>query len=108
MASLTGEGYPDTENDIICGTVCSLSLLAIFEENIATVVDEITAPIDPISVGTPITVSADFIDPNVSNTHTAVWDLGDGTTSDGTVNESEGSVEGPTIIGGRSIVIHKE
>ncbi len=86
----------DTENDIICGTMESLSPFAIFQENIAPVVGEIIAPIDPISAGTPITASASFSDPDISDIHTATWDWGDGTSSAGTVTESggSGSVEG--------------
>ncbi|MGQ9576779.1 MAG: PKD domain-containing protein, partial [Thermoguttaceae bacterium] len=51
----------------------------------------ITAPVDPVEVNTEITASATFLDRDVSRTHTALWDWGDGTTSPGTVAESNGS-----------------
>ncbi|MBU0718794.1 MAG: PKD domain-containing protein, partial [Planctomycetes bacterium] len=51
----------------------------------------ITAPLDPVQLGTAINVSADFTDPDTWDTHTAVWDWGDGTSSAGTVTETDGS-----------------
>ena len=59
--------------------------------NAAPAVGAITAPIDPIPVGTTITASASFTDAGVSDTHTAVWSWDDGTTSTGTLAESGGS-----------------
>ncbi|MBI4550635.1 MAG: PKD domain-containing protein, partial [Candidatus Latescibacteria bacterium] len=59
--------------------------------NVAPTVGTITAPIDPISVNTPITASAPFADPGTPDTHTAEWSWGDGTTSAGTVTETNGS-----------------
>jgi PKD repeat protein len=44
-----------------------------------------------IKVGDTITASAPFTDPGKSDTHTAEWSWGDGTTSPGTVTESAGS-----------------
>jgi PKD repeat protein len=81
----------DTVNDVICGTVTSVSPFAIFEENQPPVVGEIIAPIDPVVVNTEINVSADFTDPDVSDTHTAVWNWGDDSTSSGDVTEDNGS-----------------
>ena len=63
-------------------------------DNVAPTVDLITAPIDPVQVGTEITASASFADAGVLDTHTATWDWGDGSTSDGTVDETEGTVTG--------------
>jgi len=53
-------------------------------------------PLDPISISTPIVVSADFADPGVIDTHLATWSWGDGITSPGMVVETggEGVVEG--------------
>jgi hypothetical protein len=53
----------------------------------------ISASVNPIQVNTSTTVSANFTDLGVSDTHTAVWDWGDGTstnpdTTPGTVTES--------------------
>ncbi len=59
--------------------------------NVAPTVGEITAPIDPVQVNTGIIASADFTDPGMLDTHTAIWDWGDVTTLDGTVDETNGS-----------------
>jgi hypothetical protein len=63
------------------------------------VVGDITAPPDPVMVGTMITASASFADPGFLDTHTAIWDWGDGITEAGTVTETgaEGSVENTHI-----------
>jgi hypothetical protein len=60
-------------------------------DNVAPTVGAISAPISPAPVGTPISASASFSDPGVLDTHTAVWDWGDGTTSAGTISEANGS-----------------
>lgn len=51
---------------------------------------QITAPVAPQLIGTPIVASATFsdLDSFTLGKHTAVWDWGDGTTSTGTVSES--------------------
>jgi len=56
--------------------------------NVAPTVGAISAPTSPSAVGTTISVSATFADPGVLDTHTAVWDWNDGTTSAGTVLEN--------------------
>ncbi len=49
-----------------------------------------------VPAGSRVMASGSFTDPGVLDTHTAVWDWGDGTTSPGTVVESggKGSVSG--------------
>ena len=59
--------------------------------NVAPTVGPITAPLDPVQVNTLINTSASFTDPGIADTHTAVWDWGDNTTSAGTVTETGGS-----------------
>ena len=49
----------------------------------------ITGPIAPVAVNTPIPFSATFIDPTIGDTHTAVWDWGDGSTSPGSVTRRQ-------------------
>jgi probable HAF family extracellular repeat protein len=63
--------------------------------NVAPTIGTINAPIDPVGIGTVITVSAIFNDPGVYDTHSAIWDWGDGTSSIGTITENmgEGIVE---------------
>ncbi len=58
--------------------------------NVVPAVGPITAPTDPVQVNTAVTAAASFTDLGVLDTHTAVWDWGDGITS-GTVTENNGS-----------------
>ena len=58
--------------------------------NVAPTVGPITAPIDPVTVNTPVAAQASFSDPGLPDTHTAIWDWGDGTTSVGLVAEMNG------------------
>jgi hypothetical protein len=66
------------------------------ETNAAPELGPIVAPIDPQQVNTQVNASASFTDVGVLDTHTGIWDWGDGTTSAGTVSESGGS---GTILG---------
>lgn len=59
--------------------------------NVQPSVGEITAPIDPVQVNMNFNASADFTDLGSLDTHTAIWDWGDGVTVEGTVNETNGS-----------------
>jgi hypothetical protein len=59
--------------------------------NAPPVITNITAPLDPVLLGTSINVSGNFTDRGTLDTHTAVWDWGDGTTSTGNVTEQSGS-----------------
>ncbi len=53
--------------------------------NVVPTVSEISAPIDPTQVNTEITATATFTDPGVLDTHTATFDWGDLTPSDGAI-----------------------
>ena len=59
--------------------------------NVAPTVGAVTAPVAPVLVGTAVSASASFTDPGILDTHTAVWNWGDNTTSAGTVTETSGS-----------------
>jgi hypothetical protein len=60
--------------------------------NVAPTVAAISGlPVAPVSVSAAVNGSASFTDPGTKDTHTAVWDWGDGTTSPGTVTETNGS-----------------
>ena len=54
------------------------------------VVGIITVSPEPIPVGDAMSVSAGFADGGLLDTHSTVWDWGDGTTSEGTVTENNG------------------
>jgi PKD repeat protein len=63
--------------------------------NVAPVVSAISAPAGPQLVNAAASVSATFSDAGVADTHTAVWDWGDGTTSSGVIS-------GGTVTGSRA------
>ncbi len=71
------------------GTGSNLTMQTV--ENVAPTVGPITAPLEPVLVNTAIDAAASFTDPGVRDTHTAVWDWGDGATSTGSVTEANGS-----------------
>jgi hypothetical protein len=48
----------------------------------------IPVPINPVQVNTATTTSANFTAPDILDTHTAVWDWRDNTTSLGIVTET--------------------
>jgi len=54
-------------------------------------VGPIHAPVDPVRVNTEINAWADFTDPCARLTHTATWDWGDGSVSEGRIEETSGS-----------------
>jgi PKD repeat protein len=57
--------------------------------NVAPTVGPIIAP--TVLIGMSTNASADFTDPGTADTHTAVWDWGDLTTTPGTVTQGAGS-----------------
>ena len=59
--------------------------------NVPPSVEAITVSMNPIQINTATTVSANFTDQGVLDTHTAVWNWGDGNTSSGTITETSGS-----------------
>lgn len=50
---------------------CSYGRARVDILNVAPVLGAITAPVDPVSIGTEITVSANFTDAGIPDTHTA-------------------------------------
>ena len=60
-------------------------------ENVLPAVGAIAGPASPVQISTNMTVTAGFTDQGVADTHTAVLDWGDGTSSAGTVTETNGS-----------------
>jgi hypothetical protein len=59
-------------------------------KNVAPAVSGITSSVEPVQVNAEITASAHFTDAGISDTHTASWDWGDGSTA-GTVTQGAGS-----------------
>jgi hypothetical protein len=59
--------------------------------NVAPTLGEISAPIDPVQVDTEINTNVEFTDPGELDYHTAEWDWGDENSSQGIVDETNGS-----------------
>ncbi len=67
---------------------------AVSVSNAAPVLGAIEAPASPVFVNTPATVRAGFADSGGADTHTARIDWGDGSVSEGAVNEMLGTGNG--------------
>lgn len=59
--------------------------------NVPPVVETISPSVNPVQISNSVIVNASFTDSNISDTHTASWNWGDGTTTNGTVTEANGS-----------------
>jgi hypothetical protein len=59
--------------------------------NVAPTIGSITGPVDPVKVGVSTSVTVNFTDPGVLDTHTCTFDWDDTTTSPGTVSENNGT-----------------
>lgn len=70
-ATLTADDGTATASDSVTVTVT----------NAAPVIGTVTGPVDPVPVGTEISVSAPFADPGTDDTHACTIDWGDGTTT---------------------------
>jgi hypothetical protein len=68
--------------------------------NVAPTVGTIIAPIAPMAVGTVVNVRVPFTDPGSGDTHTAVIDWDDASTSAGTVSYAEGETGGTPKVEG--------
>lgn len=73
------------------GGLSATSTVAVTVNNLAPVVGTITAPTNPIKTGVTVNTSAAFTDAGILDTHTALWNWGDGSTSSGVVTEANGS-----------------
>ena len=58
------------------------------------VITAITAPVEPVQMNTSLDVSATFSDPDALDTHTALWNWGDGETDTVSVPSGDRSVTG--------------
>lgn len=75
--------------DVSDGTITVSSVASLTVNNVAPTLNVISLDKTLVPINTPINASADFTDPGSLDTHTAVWDWGDG-TSTGTVIQDAG------------------
>jgi hypothetical protein len=94
------DGPADSQTVTVTATdndgASSSTTFALVVNNVAPVLGPISAPLDPVNISDSVGISASFTDVGVLDTHTAVINWGDGTTSPGTVSGGGGS---GTIIG---------
>ncbi len=83
--------YPVSVQVTDNGGVAMVDTATVTVANVAPTVVTFNAPAGPVLAGTPIAISATFTDPGKLDTHTAVWNWGDGSTSAGVVTETNGS-----------------
>ena len=50
--------------------------------NVAPSIGAVSTPVNPVAVGTPLSLDADYTDPGANDSHTASVDWGDGSTSE--------------------------
>ena len=63
-----------TDSNGASSTQCTTATIA----NVAPAVEPISAPLNPVQLGVSIDAQASFADAGTADTHTAVWDWGDG------------------------------
>jgi predicted extracellular nuclease len=71
------------------GGLTAVSQATVNVQNVAPVVN--INPAGPVTLNAPVSISGSFTDAGTPDTHTAVIDWGDGTTSPGVVTESGGA-----------------
>ncbi|MDY9927291.1 PKD domain-containing protein, partial [Methanosarcina sp.] len=76
-----------TDDDMGEGTAST----TVTVNNLVPEVGEISSPIDPVQIGIEVKVDSTFKDSGTFDTHTAVWDWGDGFISDGFITENNGA-----------------
>ena len=92
FAALDGSfSYPVQVQATDGSGAASVDMAVVNVSNVAPSAGPITGPAGPINLATALTLNAAFTDPGILDTHTAVWDWGDGGTSAGVVSESNGS-----------------
>ena len=101
----TGVNPTKTWNDDYSGTVTlrvtdsngatDTASTTVTVNNVAPTVESITLPPDPVQINTEISVKGTFSDPGIDDTHTAVWNWDNETTSVGIVET--GTVSGSHV-----------
>lgn len=62
--------------------------MLVIVRNVPPVVTPVVGPSEPLQLGGPVTLTSSFMDVGTLDTHSIIWDWGDGTTSPGEVLES--------------------
>jgi predicted extracellular nuclease len=73
------------------GGLSAVATASVTVNNVAPLVGPVILPANLVKVSSAVNVSANFSDPGTLDTHTAIWNWGDGSTSVGVVTETNGS-----------------
>jgi len=85
----------DAETNTVTGHVSSLSWFALaISSNAAPEITSLSAPLEPVRVGTPVEAQAQFTDTDIEDRHTAIWDWGDGVVEEVSVGDGAREVVG--------------
>jgi len=84
-------GYPTTLKVTDAGGLTNTAGVTVTIANLAPAVGAITASLAPVPINSLVTAGAAFTDPGILDTHTGVFDWGDGSVSAASVTESNGS-----------------
>ena len=82
-AALDGPSTHVVSVSVSDGKVSTNASTTVDVANAAPVVSAVSVPADPIRLGSAVTVSASFSDAGAADTHSALWQWGDGTSSAG-------------------------
>ncbi|MFC1818970.1 FG-GAP-like repeat-containing protein [Thermodesulfobacteriota bacterium] len=83
-ADINGDGF----NDLVVGGTTNVSNYFYTVPNSAPTIVAISVPKNIVAVNEEVSFHAQFVDPDELDTHFAVWDWGDGTSSYGVVDYS--------------------
>jgi PKD repeat protein len=78
-------------------SVDSLSEFTVTVLHYPPVIEEIVVPMEPVQVGTEAHFTANFTDPGFIEPHTVLWEWGDDTVSNMTIDDDSGSVSASHI-----------
>src|SRR5207244_8151624 len=67
------------------GGLTAIGQTTVEVRNVPAIVSSISGPLDAKPVNTQVSFSADFSDPGLLDTHTGLWNWGDGMTMTGTI-----------------------
>ncbi|PHN02711.1 LamG-like jellyroll fold domain-containing protein [Flavilitoribacter nigricans] len=74
-------------------TACSFAV-TVEDNETAPVVEALSVPVDPVALGNTMSFIGQFSDACEFDKHTAIWNWGDGTTSEATVDQDANTVGG--------------
>lgn len=74
------------------GNLTATDQTIVFINNVAPTVGTITAPVDPLLINSLVSTHVSFTDPGIADTHLAIWEWGDTSTSLGIVDQVNDTV----------------